>query len=60
MKQYECLEAACGRTFVAQDDEELVRLVQRHVAEAHGSVELEDVILSGARPVEPSAGEASR
>ena len=53
MKQFECLEAACGRTFAAEDDEELVRLVQRHVAEAHRSVELEDVILAGARRVDP-------
>jgi predicted small metal-binding protein len=51
VKQYECLEAGCGRTFVAETDDELVDLVQRHVREAHGSLELEDVILSGATSV---------
>jgi predicted small metal-binding protein len=50
VKQYECLEAGCGRTLVAESDDELVKVVQRHVREAHGSVELEEVILSGAAP----------
>jgi predicted small metal-binding protein len=52
LRQYECLEAGCRRTLVAENDEELVEVVQRHVREAHGSVELEDVILSGAAPVD--------
>ena len=56
MKQYTCLEAGCGRTFVGGNDDELVEIVQRHVREAHGSLELEEVILSGATPVdEPPA-----
>jgi predicted small metal-binding protein len=52
MKQYECLEAGCGRRLVAENDEDLVEAVQRHVREAHGSVELEEVILSGATRVD--------
>jgi predicted small metal-binding protein len=52
VKQYKCLEAGCGRTFVAENDDELVQIVQRHVHESHGSVELEEVILSGATPVD--------
>jgi predicted small metal-binding protein len=52
MKQYACLDAGCGRTFVGENDDELVEIVQRHVREAHGSLELEEVILSGATPVD--------
>jgi predicted small metal-binding protein len=57
MKQYACLEAGCGVTLTAADDDELVTLVQRHVGEAHNSVELEDVILAGATPVDVPGGE---
>jgi predicted small metal-binding protein len=52
VKQYKCLEAGCGRTFVAESDDELVEIVQRHVREAHRSLELEEVILSGATPAD--------
>lgn len=52
MRQYECLEAGCGRTFVAETDDDLVEVVQRHFREDHGSVELEEVILTGATSVD--------
>jgi predicted small metal-binding protein len=44
-RQYECLDASCGATIVAPDEEALVEAVQRHMAEEHGSFELEDVII---------------
>jgi predicted small metal-binding protein len=47
-KQFVCLEAGCERVIEANSDEELVRAVQEHVAEAHNSFELEDFILAGA------------
>ena len=36
----------------ANSDEELIRAVQEHVAEAHQSFELDDFILAGATEVE--------
>jgi predicted small metal-binding protein len=47
-KQFVCLEAGCERVIEANSDDELVRAVQEHVAEAHNSFELEDFILAGA------------
>jgi hypothetical protein len=44
-RQYECLEAGCGAIIVAADEEALVEAVQRHMADLHGSFELEDVII---------------
>jgi predicted small metal-binding protein len=44
-RQYECLDAGCGAVIVAADEEALVAAVQRHMDEAHGSFELEDVII---------------
>jgi len=43
--QYECLDAGCGAVIVAADEEALVEAVQRHMADEHGSFELEDVIV---------------
>ena len=43
--QYECLEAGCGATIVAADEGALVEAVQQHMADRHGSFELEDVII---------------
>ena len=47
-KQFVCLEAGCEMVIEASSDDELVRAVQEHVAEAHKSFELEDFILAGA------------
>lgn len=44
-RQYECLDADCGELIVAPDQEALVEAVQRHMADAHNSFELEDVIV---------------
>ena len=39
------LDAGCGATIVAPDEQALVEAVQRHMAEEHDSFELEDVII---------------
>jgi predicted small metal-binding protein len=51
-KQFVCLEAGCETAIEANSDEELVRAVQHHVAEAHNSFELEEFILAGATEVD--------
>ena len=51
-KQFVCLEAGCQAVIEASNDEELVRAVQQHVAEAHNSFELDEFILAGATEVE--------
>jgi predicted small metal-binding protein len=48
-----CLEASCETVIAADDDEQLVRAVQAHVAEAHDSFELDEFILAAATEVEP-------
>ena len=48
MRRWECLEAGCGFSVTAESDDELVAAAQAHVREAHGSIELEEVILAGA------------
>lgn len=48
MKRWECLEVGCGEVVAAGSDDELVAAAQAHVREAHGSLELEEVILAGA------------
>ena len=52
MKRWTCLEEGCGVTVTAADEEELVARANAHVGEAHGSYELEDVVLAGAEEVE--------
>ena len=44
-RQYQCLDAGCGAIIVAADEQALVEAVQRHMADQHGSFELEDVII---------------
>ena len=44
-RRYECLDADCGEVIVAADEAALVEAVQAHMAEAHDSFELEDVIV---------------
>jgi predicted small metal-binding protein len=46
MKRWECLEVGCGRVVTGGSDEELVEAVNAHVREAHGSYELEEMILA--------------
>ena len=59
LRQYQCLDAGCGATIVAQDEEALVEAVQRHMREEHGSFELEDVIIDMSSEVEDGEGEQS-
>ena len=51
MRRWECLEVGCGEVVTAGSDDHLVADAQAHVREAHGSLELEEVILAGAEEV---------
>jgi predicted small metal-binding protein len=51
LKRWECLEIGCGESVTAESDEELVEAVNVHVREAHGSYELEEMILAVAESV---------
>jgi predicted small metal-binding protein len=50
--RWECLEAGCSAVVTARNEDELIEKVNAHVAEAHASYELEDVILAGAEEVD--------
>jgi len=43
-KRWACVEAGCDWEVVAADTDAIVPLAQRHIADAHGSFELEDMI----------------
>jgi predicted small metal-binding protein len=47
-RAWRCLESGCDAVITAEDDEQLVAAVNRHVTEAHASFELEEVILDAA------------
>ena len=49
---YRCLEAGCDVEIRAADERALIEAVQAHVAEAHDSFELEEVIIDMATEVE--------
>lgn len=51
-KQFVCLEAGCDQIIEADGDDELIEAVQKHVAEAHHSFELDEFILAGATEVD--------
>ena len=51
-RQYECLDAGCGAIIVALDEAALVEAVHKHMADQHGSFELEDVIIDMSTDVE--------
>lgn len=51
MLRWKCLEAGCEAAVAAGDEDALVEAVNAHVREAHGSYELEDVILANAQEV---------
>lgn len=59
-KRFDCLEAGCAFSAEAGSDEELVAAVQAHVAEAHGSFELEEFVLAGAVELPEEAEESQR
>jgi hypothetical protein len=50
-RAWRCLEAGCDEVVTAEDDERLVAAANRHVADAHDSFELEEVILDAAEDV---------
>jgi len=52
VKRWTCLEVACDATVTAADEDELIEQVNAHVGEAHGSYELEDVILANAEEID--------
>ena len=51
-RRYECLDAGCGAVIVAPDERALVEAVHRHMADQHGSFELEEVIIDMSTEVE--------
>ncbi len=55
-KQWSCLEHKCGATIYADSLEELIELVNAHVAEAHDSYELEEMIEDAAVDADAPAG----
>ena len=55
-RQYKCLDAGCGATIVAPNEQALVEAVQRHMAEEHDSFELEDVIIDMSTEAEDGEG----
>jgi hypothetical protein len=56
-RRYECLDAGCGEVIVAADEAALIDAVQAHMAEAHDSFELEDVIVDTSTEVKKEEGE---
>ena len=56
MLAWECLEAGCEAVVTADDEDELVAKVNAHVGEAHGSYELEDVIVANAEVIDGDGG----
>jgi len=55
-KRWQCLDVGCGVVVSAGSDDELVEAVNAHVREAHGSYELEEMILAVAEDA-PDEGE---
>jgi hypothetical protein len=51
MLRWVCLDAGCEVEIVAPDEDALLVAAHAHIAEAHSSFELEDVILAAAEPV---------
>jgi len=50
-RRWQCLEVGCGEVVTAGSDDELVEAANAHVHEAHGSYELEEMILAVAEDV---------
>lgn len=45
-KRWQCLDVGCGAVVSAGSEEELVKAANAHMREAHGSYELEEMILA--------------
>jgi predicted small metal-binding protein len=56
MLRWECLEAGCGAVVTASDEDDLIEKVNAHVGEAHGSYELDDVIVANAEVLDGDDG----
>ena len=57
-RAWRCLEAGCGVVVTADDDQQLVAAANRHMAAAHDSFELEEVVLDAASDASDTADEA--
>jgi predicted small metal-binding protein len=61
MKRWTCVEAGCSYELTAADVPSAVEGAQRHIAEEHGSFELEEMIEDVLEDVSgPAEGEWSR
>ena len=58
-KRWQCLDVGCGAVVSAGSDDELVGAANAHMREAHGSYELEEMILAVAEDA-PDEGEPVR
>jgi predicted small metal-binding protein len=45
-KRWQCLDVGCGAVVSARSDDDLVEAANAHMREAHGSYELEEMILA--------------
>ena len=52
-KRWSCVEYGCDFETVQPDDDAVVAAAQRHIAEAHDSFELEDMILAVVEETDP-------
>jgi predicted small metal-binding protein len=60
-KRWTCVEAGCSYELTAADVPSAIEAAQRHIAEAHGSFELEEMIEDVLEDVpESTAGQTSR
>jgi predicted small metal-binding protein len=50
--RWTCLEEGCGVTVTADSEDELVEAVNGHVGDAHGSYELEEIVLANAEEMD--------
>ena len=61
VKRWTCVEAGCSYELVAADMPSAIEGAQRHIAEEHGSFELEEMIEDVLEDVsEPTEGEWSQ
>jgi predicted small metal-binding protein len=59
-KQWTCVEAGCSYELTAADVPSAIQAAQRHIAEAHGSFELEEMIEDVLEDVPRAAGQTPR
>jgi predicted small metal-binding protein len=56
-KRWTCVEAGCSYELTAADVPSAIQAAQRHIAEAHGSFELEEMIEDVLEDVPTAAGQ---